>query len=127
MQSSPLTGHRTRPQDLFKKVQKALTFHGPTFIHVLSPCPPGWRYSTEKTVEIGKLAVKSGIWVLYEREHGKLTISPPSKAAMKKPVPLEDYLSLQGRFKGIDPITAELLKIQIAENNRRLAAEEAVP
>ena len=32
------------PQDLFKKVQKALTFRGPSFIHVLAPCPPGWRY-----------------------------------------------------------------------------------
>jgi pyruvate ferredoxin oxidoreductase beta subunit len=115
------------PQDLFRKVQKALTFHGPTFIHVLSPCPPGWRYSTEKTVEIGKLAVKSGIWVLYERENRTLTISPPSRAAMKKPIPLEEYLSPQGRFKGIDGKTVELLRYQIAENHRRLTAEEAVP
>lgn len=115
------------PRDLFKKVQKALTFRGPTFVHVFSPCPPGWRYSTEKTVEIGKLAVNSGIWVLYEREHGKLTISSPSKAAMKKPVPLENYLSLQGRFRGIDAGTVGLLRDQIAENHRRLAAEDAVP
>ena len=48
------------PQDLFKKVAKALTFRGPTFIHVLAPCPPGWRYSTEKSVEMGKLAVRTG-------------------------------------------------------------------
>jgi pyruvate ferredoxin oxidoreductase beta subunit len=115
------------PQDLFRKVQKALTFTGPTFVHVLSPCPPGWRYSAEKTVEVGKLAVKSGMWVLYEREQGKLTISPPSKAAMKKPVPLEDYLALQGRFKGIDATTVAHLKERIAGNFRRLAAEEAEP
>lgn len=115
------------PQDLFRKVQKALTFRGPTFIHVLSPCPPGWRYPTEKTVEIGKLAVKSGMWVLYEREHDKLTLSAPSKAAMKKPVPLEDYLSLQGRFRDIEEKTVELLRQRIAENYRRLAAGEAVP
>lgn len=114
------------PQDLFKKVQKALTFRGPTFIHILSPCPPGWRYPAEKTVEIGKLAVKSGIWVLYEREYGTLTISSLSKAAMKKPVLLEDYLAPQGRFKGIDPKTVDLLRQRIAENHRRLAAEEAV-
>jgi pyruvate ferredoxin oxidoreductase beta subunit len=115
------------PQDLVHKVQKALTFRGPTFIHVLSSCPPGWRYSTEKTVEIGRLAVKTGIWVLFEREHGKLRVSAPSKAAMKKPAPLEEYLSLQGRFKGIDPKTTELLRQQIAENHRQLAAGEAVP
>ena len=113
------------PQDLFKKVQKALAFRGPSFIHVLAPCPPGWRFSTEKTVEMGKLAVKSGIWVLYEREYGKLSISPQSKAAMKKPIPLEEYLAPQGRFKGIDPKTVELLKQHIAKTAKKLAAEEA--
>jgi len=113
------------PQDLFKKAQKALTFSGPTFLHILSPCPPGWRYPAEKTVEVGKLAVKSGIWALYERENGKLTISAPTKAAAKNQVPLETYLALQGRFKGIDPAAVELLKTRIAGNLARLAAEEA--
>ncbi|HWQ67521.1 MAG TPA: thiamine pyrophosphate-dependent enzyme [Methanospirillum sp.] len=113
------------PKDLVDKVEKALTFRGPTFIHILSPCPPGWRHSTEKTVEIGKLAVKSGIWVLFEREHGKLSISAASKTAMKKPVPLEDYLSLQGRFRGIDAKTVEFLRERIAENLQRFASEEA--
>jgi len=112
------------PQDLFRKVQKALSFNGPTFIHILSPCPPGWRYSSEKTVEVGRLAVKSGMWALWEREHGKLAISPPTKAAMKKPAPLEEYLSLQGRFKGIDEKTVVHLNDQIQENFNRLAAGE---
>ena len=73
---------------------------------------------------MGKLAVKSGIWVLYEREYGKVTIGPQSKAAMKKPLPLEDYLSPQGRFKGIDTKVVEILKQRIAKNYRRLATEE---
>ena len=115
------------PQDVFKKVQKALTFRGPTFIHILTPCPPGWRYPTEKTIEMGKLAVKSGMWVLYEREYGKLTISAPSKAAIKNPIPLEEYLAPQGRFKGIDAKTVEILKQRIQKNQERLAAEEAAP
>jgi pyruvate ferredoxin oxidoreductase beta subunit len=113
------------PQDLFRKVQKALSIRGPTFIHVLTPCPPGWRYSTEKSVEIGKLAVKSGIWVLYEREYGHLTISSPSKIALKKPVPLEEYLAPQGRFRGLDPKTLGILKQRIAKNLEQLAQEEA--
>jgi pyruvate ferredoxin oxidoreductase beta subunit len=119
------TANAAYPQDLFRKVQKALTFRGPTFIHVLAPCPSGWRYPTEKSVEIGKLAVKSGMWVLYEREYGKLTLAPQSKAAMRKPVPLEDYLAPQGRFAGIDPRTLEILKQRISANLKRLAAEEA--
>jgi pyruvate ferredoxin oxidoreductase beta subunit len=112
------------PQDLFKKVQKALTFRGPSFIHVLAPCPPGWRFSTEKTVEMGKLAVKSGMWILYESEFGKLSINPQSKTAMKGPIPLEEYLAPQGRFKGIDTKTLETLKQHLAKNIKKLSAEE---
>ncbi len=64
------------------------------------------------------------MWVLYEREYGKLTINPQSKAAMKKPVALEEYLSPQGRFKGIDAKTVEMLKQRLAKNLKKLAAEE---
>ena len=62
--------------------------------------PDGASSFSEMTVEMGKLAVKSGLWILYEREFGKVTINGPSKAAMIKPVPLEDYLSGQGRSQG---------------------------
>jgi pyruvate ferredoxin oxidoreductase beta subunit len=113
------------PLDIFKKVQKALSIRGATFIHILAPCPPSWRYPTEKSVEMGKLAVKSGMWVLYEREYGKLSINPQSKAAMKNPIPLEEYLAPQGRFKGIDAKTVDLLKQNLAKKIKKLAAEEA--
>ncbi len=74
---------------------------------------------------MGKLAVKSGMWVLYEREYGKLSINPQSKVAMKKPIPLEEYLAPQGRFKGIDAKTLEMLRQHIAKTAKKLAAEEA--
>ena len=113
------------PQDLFRKVLKALSIRGPSFIHLLSPCPPGWRYPPEKSVEIGKLAVKSGVWVLYEREYGQLAISSPSRTPLKNPIPLEDYLTPQGRFAGIDPKTLDILKQRVAKNLQRLAREES--
>lgn len=111
------------PKDLFSKVQKALSLRGPKFIHVLAPCPPGWRYSSEMSVEMGKLAVRSGMWILYEREFGKVTISGPSKAAMIKPVPLEEYLAPQGRFKGISKEAIAQLKSQAERNAMRLKKE----
>jgi len=89
------------PVDLYNKVVKALSMPGPKFMHVLAPCPPGWRFPSEDTVEMGKLAVKSGMWVLWERDHGKLAITGASKAAMVKRIPVADYLTRQGRFKGI--------------------------
>jgi len=111
------------PKDLYNKVEKALRIRGPKFIHILSPCPPGWRYPTEKTIEIGKLAVKTGMWLLYEKEYGKVTISSPTKAAVVKPAPLEDYLSMQGRFRGIDEETVNRLRSQLERSIKRLTLE----
>ena len=112
------------PQDLFKKVTKALSIRGPKFIHVLAPCPPGWRYPTEQTVEMGKLAVKTGMWILFEREYGKVTINGPSKAAMIKPLPVEEYLGPQGRFKGISREAIDSLVSLARRNAKRLSLEE---
>ncbi|MEI6841056.1 MAG: thiamine pyrophosphate-dependent enzyme [Methanomicrobiales archaeon] len=112
------------PHDLFKKVTKALSIRGPKFIHVLAPCPPGWRYPTEQTVEMGKLAVKTGMWVLFEREYGKVTINGPSKAAMIKPLPVEEYLGPQGRFKGISREAVDALVSLARRNAKRLSLQE---
>lgn len=112
------------PKDLFQKVKKALSYRGPTFIHILSPCPPGWRFSTEKTVEMGKLAVRTGMWILYEREQGKVTINGPSKAAMVKPLPVGEYIRAQGRFKGISAETVARMVDDAAALARRLQKEE---
>ncbi len=106
-------------------MKKALSVEGPKFIHILAPCPPGWRYPTEKTVEMGKLAVKTGTWILYERELGKLAISGPSKTAMKKPAPLEDYLRGQGRFKNLSQEVLNEMRQQVERNIQRFSREEA--
>jgi pyruvate ferredoxin oxidoreductase beta subunit len=113
------------PQDIFTKVEKALSIRGPTFIHVLAPCPPGWRFSSDMTVEIGKLAVRSGMWILYEREYGKVTINAISKSSIRKPIPLEEYLAPQGRFKGISRQAINTLKSQAERMAKRLQLEEA--
>jgi pyruvate ferredoxin oxidoreductase beta subunit len=111
------------PTDLFQKVRKALSIPGSKFIHILAPCPTGWKFPPGKTIEMGKLAVKTCMWVLYEREYGRLTISTPSKAAMAKPLPLTDYLSAQGRFSGISPEQVQELEREIARRRERLLRE----
>jgi len=83
--------------DLQRKVAKAKTVHGCRVIHVQCPCPTGWGSPTNKTFEVAREAVKSGAWVLYEYENGKLKIN-------QKPTDLggvEKYLQLQSRFNGI--------------------------
>ncbi|HJK40928.1 MAG TPA: pyruvate synthase subunit beta, partial [Methanocorpusculum sp.] len=72
-----------------------------------------------------KMAVKSGIWVLWEKEYDKFTISAPSRAAMKKPAPVIDYLKAQGRFRKVDEATAARIQAQVDKNLKKVAAEAA--
>ncbi|MFT5729503.1 MAG: pyruvate ferredoxin oxidoreductase beta subunit [Desulforhopalus sp.] len=83
------------PLDLAKKIEKAMSMKGPRMIIALSPCPTGWDYDPKETVNIGKLAVKTGVWPLKEYIDGKVVHTKIPK--QRKPV--EEYLSLQGRYK----------------------------
>jgi pyruvate ferredoxin oxidoreductase beta subunit len=87
-------------EDLFRKVRKAMSIRGPKYIEILAPCPPGWRFPMEKVLEMGRMAVESGAWALYEYEDGHLTFNLKSKSILEgaAPKPVEDYLRLQGRF-----------------------------
>ena len=91
------------PLDFIHKLRKAMQIKGTKYIHVLSPCPTGWRYPGSKTVEIGKLAVQTGIWGLYEIENGEFRLSPPSARLIDKSKrkPLELYLKAQRRFRNL--------------------------
>ncbi len=85
----------TEPADLARKVKKALSLRGPRLLLVLAPCPTGWGFEPSRMVEIGKLAVESGIWPLKEYSDGQVRHTRvPAKRA-----PLEAYLGLQGRFR----------------------------
>lgn len=93
----------SEPMDLYEKFKKAKDIEGCRYIHILAPCPPGWGYPAEDTIEIARLAVKSGFWVLYEVENGKKTLSKPSKRLLdpEKRIPIADYASKQKRFSTI--------------------------
>ncbi|KAA0008371.1 MAG: pyruvate synthase subunit beta [Thermoplasmata archaeon] len=86
------------PADFKNKVKKALSVDGPSFIHVFAPCPTGWRFGTEQTVELARLAVETGVFVLYE-----ITQENPLKPIITKKLkdrkPVEEYLKIQGRFR----------------------------
>lgn len=90
------------PEDLYKKVKKAKSIKGPKYIEIMAPCPPGWRFGMEKTVEMGTLAVETGAWALYEYENDVVTFNGKSKLLLEKriePKPIEDWIKLQGRFR----------------------------
>jgi pyruvate ferredoxin oxidoreductase beta subunit len=82
------------PLDLARKIEKAKSLKGPRLILALSPCPTGWHYDPKESVEIGKMAVKTGVWPLKEYVDGKMA---HTKVPHSRP-PVEEYLKRQGRF-----------------------------
>ncbi|WP_287588862.1 3-methyl-2-oxobutanoate dehydrogenase subunit beta [Candidatus Borrarchaeum sp.] len=100
------------PEDLFQKVKKAKTFKGPRYIHILSMCPTGWRVDSSLSIAVGRKAVSTGMWILYEIENGQLTLTGKSKYLVNpaKREPIEEYLKLQGRFAHITDEEIEQLK-----------------
>jgi len=104
--------------DLEAKVTRAMGMTGARYIHVLVPCPLGWGSAPCDTIRIARLAVASGLFPLFEAEHGEVVRSNK----IRRPVPVEEYLKLQKRFahlfrKGQED-TERLARIQrMADSN----------
>ncbi len=105
------------PIDLAKKIEKAMEIRGFKFIHLHSPCPPGWRFDAGNTVEIAKLAVETGAWILWEFDRGRFSISPQSRKYVDKKNrrPLEEYLKAQGRFKNLSDNDIRYIEAKLDE------------
>lgn len=83
------------PRDLLEKIAKAKDIKGARFIHIQAPCPTGWGYKPELTVDLAKMAVENGLWYLAEYQNGKLTVNVKPKAFK----PIKEYLNAQRRFR----------------------------
>jgi 2-oxoisovalerate ferredoxin oxidoreductase beta subunit len=110
------------PEDFVRKVQKAKGIKGSRFIHALAPCPPGWRYSTEKTIEVGRLATDTNIFPLYEIVDGVYHIS--RKLGVAKPV--QEYLRMQGRFAHLGETEIAQIQAEVDARWKRLLALEGL-
>ena len=113
------------PQDMLEKFRKAFETRGPSFVHVLSPCPPGWRYPESKTIEVARLAVQTGMWVLLEIENGKprVTVKVPRRKHVRH------YLRLQGRFRHLTDEEIERIQKMVdhyVEEINRWVGEQAI-
>jgi len=82
------------PRDIFNKVKNAAERNGPSFVHILTPCPTGWGFKSSKTAEISRLALETCLWVNFEIVDGEVR---NVLEVNRKPV--TDYLRMQGRFQ----------------------------
>ena len=102
----------SEPLDLYDKFKRAKSIKGCRYIHILAPCPPGWGYQSESTIELARLAVKTGSWILYEIENGIMKLSKKSQPLLdpSKRTPLIEYLSNQKRFSKLSE--KDLIELQ---------------
>jgi len=106
-------------RDYMEKVAKARDMDGFRYIHVLAPCPTGWRSATGDTVKLSKLAVETGLWILYECENGQFRFTGPSKLiaeGKKARTPVKEYLTLQGRFRHLTESAIQKIQERIDYN-----------
>ena len=80
--------------DLEAKVERAMELRGARYLHVLVSCPLGWGTASHESIEIARLAVRSGLFPVFEAEAGEITAATPIRGR----VPVEDYLRPQRRF-----------------------------
>jgi len=105
------------PEDLTAKVKKALSIRGFRFLHLISPCPPGWKIAQDRTIQVARLAVESCIFPLYEVEHGELyTISHRPEPIR----PVKDYLSHQRRFQHLTERQTDQIQRRVLQEWEKL-------
>jgi pyruvate ferredoxin oxidoreductase beta subunit len=106
-------------RDLEAKVKRAMSFRGARYLHILVPCPLGWGYASHDTIRMARLAKETGLVPVFEAEYGE----QKSALAIRRPVPVEEYLRPQKRFAhlfGKSPAVETIARIQaLADKNIR--------
>ena len=110
------TACNSYPFDLMNKISKAVEVKGPSYIHILSVCPTGWRLPSNLTIRAGRLAVETGIFPLYEVEEDRYTLNLDFPQLR----PVEDYFKLQGRFRHLSKETIAKIQERVTEEYTKL-------
>ncbi|HXV56974.1 MAG TPA: thiamine pyrophosphate-dependent enzyme [Gaiellaceae bacterium] len=100
-------------RDLEYKIERAMELRGARYVHVFVPCPLGWGTASADTIRIARLAKESGLFPVFEAEHGEVV----SVSQIRRQVPVEEYLRPQRRFAHLfkDPPRTDVIeRIQAA-------------
>jgi pyruvate/2-oxoacid:ferredoxin oxidoreductase beta subunit len=104
------------PEDFISKIKKAKEIQGFKFIYAFSPCPVGWRFSSELTIHLARLAVQTKIFPLYEVENGEHYILSEEPEG----IPVSEYLTPQGRFRFLREGDMERIQENVDQEWKRL-------
>jgi pyruvate ferredoxin oxidoreductase beta subunit len=111
------------PFDLMDKVRKGAEVKGPAYVHVMAVCPTGWRIPTEATIDVGRLAVETGVFPLYEVKNGVYKLSVDRRKLKK----VEEYLKVQGRFRHLSSQEIEKIQERVDKEYAKLRAKARLP
>lgn len=102
----------SHPFDLIDKIRRAWDSAGSAYVHILCPCPVAWGFEAEDTVKIGRRAVESRAFPLYEIAQGYYKLTCEEVA----PQPVEAYVKPQKRFAGFGDKKIAALQENISEH-----------
>ncbi len=104
------------PRDLQQKVMKAKSIRGTKFIHMLVPCPTGWKTASDISPELSILSVETNVFPLYEVEDGRrYTINHQPRR-----LPVQEYLLKQGRYRHLKEEQIKQIQEDVDEEWERL-------
>jgi len=104
------------PRDLQQKITKAKGIRGTKFIHMLVPCPTGWRTPSDLSPELSILSVETNVFPLYEVEDGKrYTLNYEPRC-----LPVEEYLIKQGRYRHLKEEEIRQIQMDVNEEWKKL-------
>ena len=101
--------------DFYAKLDKALqaSKHGFAYLHVYSPCTTGWRFPSQKNIEVARKAVESNFVLLWEyTPEAGLRLTHP----VDDPVPVREYLEALGKYRHLTSEQVAHIEHHIAEN-----------
>ena len=82
--------------DMMRKLRRALDTHGFRFLHILSPCPTGWKSEPAEGIQLIRQAVDSGLFPVIEIVDGiNYTINVEPSFSLDA---LRAFIESQGRF-----------------------------
>jgi pyruvate/2-oxoacid:ferredoxin oxidoreductase beta subunit len=108
--------------DMMRKLTGALDRRGFRFLHVLAPCPTGWKSEPSEGIELIRFAVDSGLYPVLEITDGRevrINVEPSfSEEALRT------FLHDQGRFAR-SKVAVEDLQLEIRSEWDRIRATAA--
>lgn len=86
-------------KDLVEKIEKGLAAskRGFAYLHVFSPCPSGWIFPQDQTIQVAKKAVQSNMFPIWEKDRDGFKLNYVNN----RPISVKEFTAGIGKFKNL--------------------------